>query len=70
MLIKFFVIVLILVALSIIALSIGILLKKNGRFPETHIGRNKHMKDKGISCANTTDRRERENYKPVDTKQE
>ncbi len=70
MLIKFFVIVLILVALSIIALSIGILLKKNGRFPETHIGRNKHMKDKGISCANTTDRRERENYKPVDTKEE
>lgn len=70
MLVKFFVIVLILVALALIGLSIGLLLKKDGKFPEIHIGRNKHMKDKGIDCANTTDRKERKEYKPIETDEE
>ena len=70
MLVKFFVIVLILVALALIGLSIGLLLKKDGKFPEIHIGRNKRMKDKGIDCANTTDRKERKEYKPIETDEE
>ncbi len=67
MLVTFFVIVLILVGLSLIALSIGILLKREGKFPEIHIGRNKHMKERGIHCANTTDAEERRNYHPIYT---
>lgn len=70
MLVKLFIIVLILVGLSLVALSIGILLKKGGRFPEIHIGRNRHMKDKGIDCANTTDARERKDYKPIEIEEE
>lgn len=66
MLVTFFVIVLILVGIALIALSIGILLKRGGRFPEIHIGRNKHMRDRGIKCANTTDADDRKNYKAVD----
>lgn len=65
MLIKLFVIIVILVGLSLVGLGIGMLLKKGGKFPETHIGKNKNMKDRGVTCANTTDRNERKNYKPV-----
>ena len=57
---------LILVALAFLFFAITILFKKNGRFPETHIGRNKNMKKMDIHCARTTDRIQRKNYKPVD----
>lgn len=36
---------------SLAFLSIRILFKENGRFPETHISRNKAMRDRGIKCA-------------------
>lgn len=63
-----FVIVLILLGLALIGLGISLIVKKNGKFPEIHIGKNKAMKDRGIHCANTTDRMERQNYKPIDIK--
>lgn len=69
MFLTIFIIVLILLGLSLVGLGIGMLLRKNGAFPETHIGRNKAMKERGITCANTTDRLERANYKPVDLSQ-
>lgn len=68
MLVKLFIIVLILVGLSLVALSIGILLKRG--FPETHIGRNRRIKEKGIHCANTTDANERRDYKPIEIQEE
>lgn len=68
MLVKVFIIVAILLGLALVGLGITMLIKKNGKFPETHIGKNKAMKDRGIHCANTTDRLERQNYKPVDLK--
>ena len=68
MLVKVFIIVAILLGLALIGLGITMLIKKNGKFPETHIGRSKAMKERGIHCANTTDRLERDNYKPIDIK--
>ena len=41
----------ILLALCMAGLGIRMLLIKGGRFPETHIGRNKNMKKLGITCA-------------------
>ena len=41
----------VLMALCMAGLAIRILLKKDGRFPETHVGRNKNMKKLGITCA-------------------
>ncbi len=63
-----FIIVAILLGIALIGLGITMLIKKNGKFPETHIGKNKAMKERGINCANTTDRLERQNYKPIDNK--
>ena len=45
-----------LVSMAILALSIRIVLVKDGKFPETHISRNPEMKKKGIQCAKTMDR--------------
>ena len=64
MLFTVFIIVAILLGIALIGLGITMLIKKNGKFPETHIGKNKAMKERGINCANTTDRLERQNYKP------
>ncbi len=37
-------------------LGIRILLQKDGKFPDTHIGGNRNMARKGIHCASTQDR--------------
>ena len=58
---------LIIVALCFIGLAIKILLQKNGKFPEIHIGRNKEMAKRDIHCVNTEDFLARKNYKRVDT---
>ena len=68
MLFTVFIIVAILLGIALIGLGITMLIKKNGKFPETNIGKNKAMKERGINCANTTDRLERQNYKPIDNK--
>ena len=47
-----------LISTSILALSIRIVLVKDGKFPETHISRNPQMKNKGILCVKTMDRME------------
>ncbi|MDX9881802.1 MAG: hypothetical protein RBS73_07020 [Prolixibacteraceae bacterium] len=47
-----------LVALALLGLAIRILLKKDGQFPNGHIGGNKHMKERGISCATSFDKME------------
>lgn len=68
MILKVFIIVAILIGIAFIGLAITILIKKNGKFPEIHIGRNKAMKERGIHCANTTDYLDRKNYHPISIK--
>ena len=43
------------VALAFILLGIKVIFVKGGKFPNTHIGANKEMKKRGISCALSTD---------------
>lgn len=38
--------------------GIRILLEKGGKFPNLHIGSNKHMKERGVTCAQTFDKME------------
>lgn len=44
------------------------LIKKNGKFPELHIGKNENMKEKGITCVTSTEKRERQEYKAIKIK--
>lgn len=53
---KLIILVIALMAFVVAALAIKILLKKGGEFPNTHIGGNKYLKSKGISCAQTEDK--------------
>ena len=39
------------IAISFVLLAITIIIKKNGKFPNIHIGGNKNMRKRGIKCA-------------------
>lgn len=43
------------IAISVALLSIKIIIKKNGRFPNTHISGSKAMRDRGIRCVQSQD---------------
>ncbi len=55
MFIKLLLLSLVLVTISLLALAVKILFTRNGRFPETHVGRNKEMAKRGIKCAQSID---------------
>jgi hypothetical protein len=50
MFLKLLLLATILIALSLIGLSIRMLVKKGGKFPSSSIGKNKEMKTRGITC--------------------
>lgn len=52
---KLIVLCLILIAISVILLSVNLLFKKNGRFPNTHVSGNKEMRKRGIGCVQSQD---------------
>ena len=54
MFIKLLIISIVLLAVSGLFFGVRMLLKKNGKFPETHVGRNREMRKRGISCAQDT----------------
>ena len=64
MLLKLFIISAILIGLALAGLAISILLKPGGQFPDTHVGHNKEMRKRGITCARHTDT----GCNPVDTR--
>ena len=45
-----FIVSLLAVGLAVLLLAVGIIFKKNGRFPNTHVGGNRSMRERGISC--------------------
>jgi hypothetical protein len=55
MFIKLLIISVLFLGFAVAGLGIRILLKPGGRFPETHVGRNKEMRKLGIKCAQKTD---------------
>lgn len=51
MLLKIFIITIILVSIAVLGLAFRILLIKDGKFPDTHVGHNPQMRKLGISCS-------------------
>ena len=39
-----------LLGLSVLALAVSMLIRKNGKFPETEVGKNRNMRKLGIRC--------------------
>lgn len=50
---------LIIVGISMAFLAIKLIVKKNGRFPNTHIGHSAAMRKRGITCIQSMDAMER-----------
>ena len=46
----------ILILAAVLLLSVSILLKKNGKFPNIHVGRNPAMRKRGIGCVEAQDK--------------
>ena len=53
---KTILITILIVAIFIELLSVKILFKKNGRFPNTHVSGSKAMRKRGIGCVQSQDR--------------
>lgn len=53
---KVVLVAILLMAFIFAALAVKLLIKKDGKFVNTHIGGNKHLKERGISCAQTYDK--------------
>ena len=47
------------VAVAVVLLGIRVFFVKGGRFPSSHISDNRHLRNKGIVCAVSTDALER-----------
>jgi hypothetical protein len=55
---KVILLAIILMGLVFAGLAVQMLLKKGGKFPNTHVGSNKFLKSKGVTCAQTDDKME------------
>lgn len=58
---KFLIVILlaaVLVGVAIAGMAIQILVKKGGKFPNTHVSGNKYLKKQGVYCSQTQDRLE------------
>ncbi|WP_421918258.1 hypothetical protein [Marinifilum sp.] len=63
MIVKVLLLTIIILVIAFIGFAISILIKKNGRFPELHIGRNEELKKRGINCATSQHKIEQEKAK-------
>ncbi|MDO4823781.1 MAG: hypothetical protein Q4A08_06415 [Bacteroidales bacterium] len=61
--VKLFLITVLIIAISFIFLAIKIILQKNGRFPNVHVGNSKEMRKRGIGCVQSQDRQARQENK-------
>ncbi len=65
MILKILLLSIVMMALVAFLFSFNILFRKNGKFPSLHIGGNKEMAKRGISCATSQDREARKKGKAI-----
>ena len=54
--IKLLLLTTLIVAICMALMAVTIIIKKNGRFPNTHVGGNKEMRKRGIKCVEAQDK--------------
>lgn len=59
-LLKIFLLTAGILVLSFAGLAITMLVKKGGKFPNTHVSGNKHLKKNGVYCSQTQDKLEQQ----------
>lgn len=53
----------VLIAVAVVGLAIKILVKKRGKFPNTHVSGNEYLKRNGVYCSQIQDRMEQDKIK-------
>lgn len=54
----------IILSICVALLAIKVIVKKGGRFPDTHVGGNKALRERGVCCAKTQ-HKEAQSYKDL-----
>ncbi|MDI9605289.1 MAG: hypothetical protein QM305_08240 [Bacteroidota bacterium] len=52
--------------IAVLLMGVRVFFTKGGEFPNTHVGANKAMRDRGIRCATSQDRELRRRENPVE----
>lgn len=52
--------------IAVLMMGFRVFFTKDGEFPNTHIGANKAMKERGISCATSQDRELAKKESPIE----
>jgi hypothetical protein len=60
-LLKVFLLTLGILSIAMVGLALTMLVKKGGKFPNTHVSGNKYLKKNGVYCSQTQDRIEQRN---------
>lgn len=55
----------IILGICIVMLCIGMIIKKKGSFPKTHVSQNKEMRKRGITCVQSQDYAARHRTKQI-----
>lgn len=56
----------VLLLIAVLLMGVKTFFTKEGRFPNTHIGASKAMRDRGIACASSQDREMQTKVNPVE----
>jgi hypothetical protein len=60
-------VVVLLLIIAVLLLGIRVFFAKNGKFPNTHVGGNKAMREKGIGCVSSQDKEAQKDTKRLNT---
>lgn len=52
--------------IAVLMMGVRVFFTKKGKFPNTHIGASKAMKDRGIACATSQDRQAAYKESPIE----
>jgi hypothetical protein len=61
-------VVVVLLVLAFLGLAIKVIFSRSKKFPNIHIGSNKDMKSRGITCAQSWDKIEQRNARKIEYK--
>jgi hypothetical protein len=62
---KTFLLAIALVGIAVLLLGFRIFFVKNGKFPNSHVGKNKYLSEKGIHCTQTQDKEAQKNQNNI-----
>lgn len=70
MILKVLLLSIVILAIGFVGFAVNIIFKKNGKFPDSHVGNNAGLKKHGVYCATTQDKLEQFEVKKARRKEQ